>query len=173
MDAIPPCILECPSKAEIEMLRTAGVAIMSLAKPWAMKVACGYLASDNRFEPHGRGDRWFAFDEFGAGDIVFWHWPTGRVTTWYGRAFALGEEVINNPGTYSFDCALNIFAGPVDWLRAKRDGIVVLDWTRAFDRLRDAPRIALAESLVPKYERYMRPAHMPKLFVISNKRRAA
>lgn len=81
--------------------------------------------------------------------------------------------MIYNPGTYSFNCALNIFVDPLDWLRAKRDGIVVLDWTRAFDRLRDAPRIALAESLVPKYERYMRPAHMPKLFVISNKRRAA
>jgi hypothetical protein len=132
---------------------------MSLATPWAMRVACGYAAHDNRFEPDDRGERWFAFEQVDAGDIVLWHRPTGRITTWCGRAFALGEEVVDNPGTYSFDCALKIFVDPLDWLRANRDGIVVLDWDRAYDRLRDAPRIALAESLVPKYERYMRPAH--------------
>jgi hypothetical protein len=42
-----------------------------------------------------------------------------------------------------------------------------------FDRLRDAPRIALAESLLPLYRRHMKPTRTPELFIISDKRKAA
>ncbi|WP_287205134.1 hypothetical protein [Mesorhizobium sp.] len=97
----------------------------------------------------------------------------GKFATYANRAFALGQAVIDEAATYSFDCALNVFDNPISWLLAKRDGIVVLDWTRASDRLRDAPRIALAESLLPLYRRHMEPARTPELFIISGKRRAA
>ena len=64
-----------------------------------------------------------------------------------GRAFALGEDAIGNPGTYSFDCNLNIWPDPLMWLRAKCDGCVILDWRRAWSCLQDAPRIAVHERL--------------------------
>jgi hypothetical protein len=175
----PDILLACPDAAEIEGLRRVGVDIMALATPWAMKVAHGYRAADNRFESYVSGERWLAFERLDFTDIVFWHRPTNRLTTWCGRTFALGEEVIDDPATYSFDCALNIFADPLEWLRARRDGIVVLpsQWHRAFERLRDAPRIAIAESLLPTYRRFMKPAHMPELSIIPSKmppaRRAA
>ena len=146
---------------------------MSLAQPLAMKVALGHIAPDGRFEPDIRRDRWFVFDEAEADDMVFWQRQTGRLTTWSGRAFALGQAAIDEAATYSFDCSLNIFDDPLDWLRSRRDGIVVLDWTRAFDRLRDAPRIALAESLLPLYRRHMRPAHHAGAVDHSGTRRAA
>jgi hypothetical protein len=80
---------------------------------------------------------------------------------------------MDDASTYAFDCALNIFSSPLDWLRAERDGIVVIDWSRAFDRLRDAPRITIAEELLPLYRRQMKPRSMPELFVIQAERRAA
>ena len=173
MSSRPHCPQECPSQADIDAFHHAGIDIMSLAHPVAMKVARGHVALDGRFDPDCRRDRWFVFDESEADDLVFWQRQTGRLATWSGRALALGQAAIDAAATYSFDCSLNIFDDPLDWLRSRRDGIVVLDWTRAFDRLRDAPRIALAENLLQSYRRYMRPAHLPELSIIPAQRRAA
>ena len=168
------CPLKFPSQADIDCFFHADVDIMSLAQPMAMKVALGHVAPDGRFEPDIRRDKWFVFDEVGSGrlGVLARGRPVGSAT-WSGRVFALGQATIDEAATYSFDCSLNIFDDPMDWLRSRRDGIVVLDWTRAFDRLRDAPRIALAESLLPLYRRHMRPAHLPELSIIPAQRRAA
>lgn len=169
-----PCPLHCPTQAELDAFRRAGIDVMALATPVAMQVALGGIAPDGLFEP-GPAGRWFAFPEFEADDIVFWHRETGRLASWSGRVFALGQEIVGEAATYSFDCALNIFADPLDWLRAGRDGIVVLPnrWPAAFDRLRDCQRIAITESLLPKYRRNMRPGRMPELFVTPERRRSA
>src|SRR4051794_10034884 len=74
------------------------------------------------------GAAWLGFE--GPDDTVFWNASTGELATDLGRAFALGEDNISNPGTFAFDCNLNLFADPLNWLRAKRDGVVVLDWAR-------------------------------------------
>jgi hypothetical protein len=175
MASRPDCPLACPGQADLDWFRRAGINVMALASPTAMHVAMGDVEGDGRFGPTAAGVRWFAFHEIDADDIVFWHQATGRLSNWSGRAFALGQEIICQPATYSFDCALNIFADPIDWLRAGRDGVVVLPdrWSAAFDWLRDCPRIALAESLLPIYRRNMRPAHIPELLVIPERWRAA
>jgi hypothetical protein len=49
----------------------------------------------------------------------------------------------------------------------------VLDWNSTFDRLRDVPRIAIAETLLPLYRRHMKPARMPAVSVITNGKLAA
>lgn len=163
-----PCPRLCPSQAELDAFRHAGVAPLSLAKPVAMQVAVGGIAPDGLFEPNAEGERWFTFEEPDTDDIVFWHRSTGRLCSWSGRAFALGQEIINEAATYSFDCALNIFDNPTDWLIARRDGIVVLprQWHLAFERLRDCPRIAIAQSLVQRYRQRMKPACLPELLVL-------
>lgn len=164
----------CPTQSELDWLLRAGVDIMTLATPRPMQIAVGRLAHDGLFEPDNSGDRWLAFEEGYVDDIVFWQPRLRRLATWSGRAFALGEHLIDSPATYAFDCNLNIFADPLDWLRAKRDGIVVLPgrWPLAFERLRDAPRIAIAEALLPTYRRHMRPGHLPELFVMPDMRGA-
>lgn len=169
------CPLGCPSQSELDAFRGAGVDAMALVKPIAMRVALGLQAHDGRLDPDPDGERWFAFEEAAADDVVFWRRPTRQLATWSGRAFALGQEIIDQPATYSFDCALNIFDDPLDWLLARRDGIVILPdrWPLVFDRLRDAPRIAVAESQLPMYRRHMRPARLPEVFVIPDRRRAA
>jgi len=133
--------------------------------------ATGFAAADGLFESVDNAQRWLAFEE--AEDTVFWQPRYGTIATYANRAFALGEAAINDPGTYALDCSLNIYADPLEWLRAERDGIVVLDWNVAFDRLRDAPRITIAERLLPLYRRHMKPAHTPELFVMLAGRRAA
>ena len=169
----PNCPLSCPSQADLDVLLRDGVDIMSVATPLPMQVAFGAVAHDGLFDPEINGSRWFAFEEPDADDIILWRRQPDQTASWNGHAFALGQGMIDAAATYVFDCALNIFASPLDWLRARRDGIVVLDWTRAFDRLRDAPRIAIAEELLPLYRRHMKPARMPELFVVPSRRRAA
>lgn len=106
-----------------------------------------------------------AFYEPASDDVVLWHPRTGNLTSIFGRAFALGEENIACAGTYSFDCALHVHADALAWLRDKARGIVVLRWELAFDWLRDAPRLAIAESVLPLYRDAMRPA-LPDLYVM-------
>lgn len=159
------------SQADLDWLIREGVSTAAMVQPSAMMIATGSMAADRLFEHDEDGERWLAFEE--AEDFVFWQPRRGTIATYANRAFALGEDAIDNPGTYAFDCALNIFASPLDWLRVRRDGIVVLDWNRAFDRLRDAPRIAIAEPLLPLYRRHMKPARMPEVSVTTNDMLAA
>lgn len=163
--------LSCPSQAELDWLVGQRVSTAAMVRPSAMMIAIGAIADDGLFEHDERGDRWLAFEE--AEDIVFWQRRRGTIATYANRVFGLGEAAIDSPGTYAFDCALNIFANPLDWLRSGRDGIVVVNWDSAFDRLRDAPRIAIVEELLPLYRRHMKPPRMPELFVIPSRRHAA
>jgi hypothetical protein len=156
---------------DIDWLLARGISTQALVRPTAALVATGAPGPDGQFEHDDAGECWLAFEE--AEDFVFWQPSSGRLAPYAGCAFALGEEAVDNPGTDAFDCALNIFADPLDWLRASRDGIVVLDWSRAFERLRDVPRIAIAEALLPLYRRNMKPSQLPELFVIAGERRAA
>lgn len=170
-----PGPLGCPSQADLDAFLRAGVDIMSLASPLPMQVAVGTVAHDGLFDPDPAGVRWFAFEQPSSDDIVFWNRNSGQLCTWSGRTFALGQELIDEPSTYSFDCNLNIFADPLDWLRARRDGIVVLPnrWTDAFDRLRDCPRVAVDQRLLALFNKSMKPARLPEVFVITARRAAA
>jgi hypothetical protein len=142
----------------------AGVPVRTLMNLAPIRKALGTVAPDGRFEEDPGGQTFLVFPE--AEDAVYWQPQSGKLATWNGRAFALGEDAIYNAETYAFDCHLNIFPDPLEWLRDGCDGIVVLDWSRAFDTLRDCPRIAVQESVVFQYRKHMKPARLPKLFVI-------
>lgn len=103
-------------------------------------------------------------------DLVLWNIETGNVAAWAGRAFALGGSDLNaSSGVLR---PLYIWGDPLDWLRDRARGIVVVDWHRAFDRLRDIPAVAVAESVLPAYRRAMRP-RVPQLSVVTDDRRLA
>jgi hypothetical protein len=166
-----PINLLLPSQVEIDWLLSQDVSTSAMVRPIAMMVAVGDLGRDGYFEAAETGSRWLAFEQ--EHDLVLWQPRRRLLVSECRRAFALGEDIVDNPGTYSIGSNLNIFADPLDWLRARRDGIVVLDWTRAFDRLRDVPRIAIAEALLPTYRRFMKPGRVPELLVIREERRNA
>jgi hypothetical protein len=172
MTSRPEIWLEPLDQRRLDYLMAMGAPATAIVQAPTVMIAIGTMAADGLLEPDAEGEVWLAFAE--PEDFVFWQPRHNRFATFANRAFALGEERIMNAATYTFDHALSIFADPLDWLRAGRDGIVVLPghWPMAFDRLRDAPRIALAESLLPTYRRFMKPARIPEVFVIRQKREA-
>ena len=166
-----PCPLTLPNQEELDALSAAGVPPMALIRPEPIMIARGTRAEDRLFDADDHGDRWIAFEVSEADDLVFWNRTSNELASWSGRAFALGQHRIGNAATYCLDRALNIFVSPLDWLRSGRQGIVILPgkWPLAFDRLRDAPRIALARELLPAYRRHMQPARMPRLLVLTER----
>ncbi|MGO6724407.1 MULTISPECIES: hypothetical protein [Rhizobium] len=161
---------------DIDWLRACGVPMGAIIRPQPIRRSHGFRAADGRFEIDANGPVWLTFIE--PEDVIFWRPKTSELATWTGRSFALGEAVIGNAATFSFGNALHLYASPLDWLRAGRDGTVVLDWRHAFDRLRECPRIAVDDRLLPIYRRHMRPARMPDVFLLEaaqqrNHRRSA
>lgn len=156
---------------QLDWFRRRGVPITSLftsidtGNPTAVMIAHGVKAADGRFDDDPSGPAWFVFEE--RDDVVFWNPIGNQLATFNGRAFALGEDAVSNPGTYAFDNRLDLYPEPVSWLCANRDGCVVLDWSRAWSRLQDAPRLGLSESLVNIYRRHMRPPAGPEVFVLA------
>ncbi|QEE47495.1 hypothetical protein FVA81_24080 [Rhizobium sp. WL3] len=136
-------------------------------KKRAGKLSCGiyrgHRASDGLFEESPSGPQWLAFQE--REDLVLWSPKLNLVSSVTGRAFALNETAIGDAATYALDHSLNIFASVSRWILANGDGIVVLQWPRAFDSLRHSPRICLDHEVRRHYYDNMRPARMPSVRV--------
>ncbi|MBB2685860.1 UNVERIFIED_ORG: hypothetical protein GGD47_003463 [Rhizobium etli] len=155
----------------LDWLVASGVQMTAIVRPEPIRLAHGFRAADGRFDPDPSGPDWFTFSE--AEDRVFWRPKSGELATWAGRSFALGESAIGNAATFSFGHALHVYASPLDWLRAGREGCVIVTWRHAFDHLRDCPRIAVDERLLPIYQRHMHPSRLPKVFVRCERKEAA
>jgi hypothetical protein len=68
-------------------------------------------------------------------DICAWQALTGKLATWLGRACMLGEDNLYGPRV---GAGLAVHSSPLDWFKAARDGVVILDPKRAAPMLRDA-----------------------------------
>ena len=66
-------------------------------------------------------------------DLAAWRLDTGALATWLGVAAMLGGDMLTAP-RIGFD-GLRAFPGPLEWLRADRLGVVILDPERARWRL--------------------------------------
>lgn len=157
-----------PSQQHLDWLQRCGVSLSALTKPPMVLLARGHKAHDGAFEADAGGEEWLVFPE--AQDCIFWQPRGGMLARWNGRAFALGEDMIHAAATCSFGNCLNIYNSPLDWLRADRDGIVIIDWHRAFDELRHCPRVAVVESLLDKVEQNLRPSRLPEILVLREQR---
>lgn len=160
-----------PKPEQTGWLLTQGVRMSAMMGPPMVMLTHGFKADDGLFEEHVHGEPWLVFPE--VEDCIFWQPRSGALATWNGRAFALGEDLITAASTCSFGGNLNVLENPLDWLLWDRDGIVILNLSLAFDRLRDVPRVAVAESLLPTYRKHMQPARMPELFVLREREEAA
>lgn len=162
--------LEILHQTQIDWLVRQGVPPRAIIIPDSLMLARGRRARDGIFEPDDGGDFWLTWPQ--GDDRIFWRPKTGEIATEWGRTFAIGEDVVDNPGTTALGSWLKIYADPLSWLRANRNGLVVLRWEWAFEWLRDVQRIAVAEEVLPLYKRHMRP-RLPELAVIVNKEAAA
>jgi hypothetical protein len=162
----------------IDHLLDRGVEPLALGSGanWPLKLANGLCATDGWFDADEFGSNCYAVpidDGSGVIDLGFWDARSGHTARLLKCGCALGEEQIDNPGTYGFGGHLKIHASPLGWLRSGRDGIFIFDWGLAFDRLRYCPRIAIDACLLPTYRAAMQPTPMPELFVVADDKEAA
>jgi hypothetical protein len=70
-------------------------------------------------------------DSYGdAIDLAAWAPSMERLATWLGRAWAIDEFRLMRPRLAESE-ALPVHKSPLEWLRARRDGIVIIDGERA------------------------------------------
>jgi len=159
------------TQIHIDWLLGRGVLPQAMLQPSHLGIAHGHKSKQAFLEEDSEGPAWFAFEE--PHDVVFWNPKDGAIAYDTGRAFALGEGIIDDPWTTAIDRWLKIFADPLQWLQHERRGLVVLNWSLAFDKLRDVPRIAVAEDILPTYRKMMKPPRMPTLAVLPKAERLA
>ena len=148
-----------------------GVPIETLIQLTPIHYARGVAADDGWFDESPDGDVFIAFPE--ATDTVFWSPRSNRIATAVNRSFALGEDALSEPGALWFGNPLKVWPTPLQWLRHRCDGVCILDWSRAWSRLQDMPRIAVHQSLVSSYRKHMHPPKGPETFVLVDERAAA
>ena len=131
---------------DVAELERMGIPADALAGP--VPVRSGYVVFDElgfEFEQHHRhgaeGVRAFLFlitDGQGvARDVVAWSPSLNRLTTWLGRAWALGEEAVYRP-RLSPQGELPVWRSPMGWLKARRKGLCLVRPKAAAHYLDDA-----------------------------------
>jgi hypothetical protein len=162
--------LPYPTSAELEWLFASGVPVDAMAEPWPIKSAKVRFSNSGSFDFDREGHQAIIFlaEDLGkAIDLIAWRPPSGGIASWRGAAFCLGDtEHIFSPATYFADGALRIHQTPLDWLKAERDGVVIVQtqWTYAY--LRDA-RLSFADrAFAQKVKRWREPpAPRGELFI--------
>ena len=94
------------------------------------------------FERHHAGDApcralvWPVWDEWGDQvDLAAWNPRSGAVGVWLGRVAMLGQEQLHRRAKGE---RLIVHATVLDWFRAGREGVAIVDQRRAVALLRDA-----------------------------------
>lgn len=143
------------NQREIDRFAELGVSAIELGTPWPMlvdKVAfCGgyFSFADDVGLAGELAFTFVVFSNAGMIDIAAWQPATQRLAVWCGEAFALGERQIHHPNPLVD--GLHVFRSPIEWLRAGRCGIVILQSGFARSVLADVP-ILVAEDEVHQKE---------------------
>jgi hypothetical protein len=102
-------------------------------------------------------------------ELIAWQPRTGELASWRGVAFALGENAIWNPASWFAGDALKVHRTPLDWLRANREGIVVVRPRLCYAMLHHVPRIACDDlKHAEQLKRLCRPPKPCTRFLVSS-----
>lgn len=168
-DETPPLVrefqrLDIPTEKEIAWLLKQGAPEEAMREPWALRAAAVvFHRKSDTFEfaekgksGHEESARAIIFRAEDNGrvlDLAAWQPRSKRTAMWRASAFCIGDlEQIFNPATYFGGGALRIHSSPLGWLKARREGIVIVDQSMCYAYLRNCQRIecedkALARSL--------------------------
>ncbi len=120
-----------PSQAALDRMGQLGIEALSLFKPWSTQVD-PVLFHGEFFqfadEDDDRGEQVFTMGVISIGglnDVVAWHPASGRLATWLGLGYALGEYQIADH-LDDDTTGLAVYRSPIDWLRADGRGIVIV-----------------------------------------------
>jgi hypothetical protein len=102
------------------------------------------------FELDDTGERGLTFRALDCGeviDLVAWQPRTGKLGSWHGQAFCLGDiDDIFNPATYFAGGALYVHETPLHWLLAEREGICIVRPDLAHAYLANCQRLAFVDA---------------------------
>jgi len=120
-----------PDKALLDWLTGQGVTILAMTWPWSIAAARVRFVGRGRYAPHLLGDLAIllpVFDRHGAVDLCAWVPRTGQIGTRLGVGSILGGDLIGrDTGDGVTVPPLRVFTSPLEWLRAHRRGVVILD----------------------------------------------
>ncbi|MGH6864621.1 MAG: hypothetical protein ACREDO_00185 [Methyloceanibacter sp.] len=158
MNALPDlgefyCNLPDPTDDELRHLIDAGVSDQALIEPWPLR-GDRVMFSGKTFDFAGdaaeapkRALIFCAEDRGRCVDWIAWAPSSGTLASWRGVAFCLGDvDAIFNPASYFAGDGLRVHRTPLDWLRAGREGIVLLRREMAFAYLANVQRIVVADA---------------------------
>jgi hypothetical protein len=103
-----------------------------------------------------------ALDEGGeAADLVAWASGTNHIAAWFGEATLLGSERLLLPRLYD---PLQVFPDPLAWLKAGRNGVVVVNPAKAW-RLPEGETLAVGDIEFGERLAALLQPPAPKIFV--------
>ena len=143
----------------------------------ALKRVSGQIGPDGWFDPDDDGSGHVAIlvCAFPADpvDVAVWQPRSPRLGSYFGWAFALGEDQIDNLATYAFDDGLTVHRTPLDWLRAGRRGIVIMRPEQTPIRLRHVPKLIAADLGHGRQLSKLITPRLPEIYVRTRERQAA
>jgi hypothetical protein len=105
-------------------------------------------------------------------DLVAWSPSPPRLASWQGATALLGAEEILAP-RLTQEAALWVHMTPLDWLKSDREGVVIIDPTRAYLALRDfGPFFAHCDDQALELLKLFKPRE-PRIYVPVSEARGA
>jgi hypothetical protein len=165
-----------PTDLEIRWLLDQGIDGDAMALPYALRSSCVRFAG-NAFDFAGaagaeRAVIFRAEDCGDAIDLIAWAPRSGKIGSWRGAAFCLGDvDQVFCPSTYFMDGMLSIHVDPLRWLRAGRAGIVIVNPKLAYPHFaHSSARIFIPNiELARKFKAWVRPPKSRvKIFTTNN-----
>lgn len=172
--------LNTPPLSWLVQLKVLGISVDALAEPERPAHAAVMFHDDQPLFDIDGGEGadqaliFLARDELGEpADLVAWDPQQKRLAAWFGSSALLGAENLWAP-RLSKEQALHVFESPLGWLRAGREGVVVVDPHGAAPSLcRAAPLVAESIEHGERLRR-MLTVRPPRIFVaLSDVRSAA
>ena len=162
-------MLDLPNKLEAQKLLSQGVSEMAMLEPETIRAGNVRFLDGDSFEFADDGQRALIFRivEFGLErDLVAWSRKLKKLATWRGVAFALGQEAIWNPATYFMGGALEVHRTPLDWLKADRAGICIVQPRYAYSQIANVRRLRFADEAHARLVRdWLKPPAPPEFLV--------
>jgi len=109
-------------------------------------------------------------------DLIAWQPRTGKLASWRGQAFCLGDlDSVFNPATYFAGDTLHVYETPLQWLLAERVGIVIVRPDLAHAYLANCQRLVCSDAgHARQVERWIQPPKPTvEIFVAVEERAAA
>src|SRR5680860_1267057 len=143
-----------------------------MLEPVAVRASRVKFLDGGTFDFKDDGERALVFIE--DHDLIAWQPARNLLASWRGVAFALGEDAIWNPATHFAGGALRVHRTTIEWLRADRDGICIVQPRLAYSQLAHVERLQFADAAhASSVKRWLQPPKPRAEFLVEICERAA